>query len=116
MQTWEKIFGDRFLDRYQTEDCPMLIAVRRPAFEMDTRFPVPDYHHELLMKGPRLAKIDEVATETSVLTELKMFKEEFDQNEVELVSKGENQQKSGKSDVFPFRRLAFQSDMVCVGT
>lgn len=103
MQTWEKVFGHRFFHQYKTEDFPMLIAVRRAAIEEKTRFSPPDYRHELLMEGNRLAKIDEVATKASVLRELKTFKESFDHNETNLVSEEEDQRPKGKIDtVLPF--------------
>lgn len=77
----------------------MLIAVKRAALEEKTRFSTPDNKFEALMKGHRMAKNDEAATEASVLRELKIFKVYFDQNETNLVSEEEDQGLRGKIDV-----------------
>ena len=93
----------------------MLIGVRRAAFEETTRFSPPDYRHKLLMRGQLLSKIDAVATKESVLSELIVFKENFDRNETNLVSDEEEQHTLGKIDLSLSRRLASNGVVDCAG-
>ena len=83
---WEEKFGCRFFDQFRTEDYPMLIGIGRCTPEEKLWFSPPDYRYQVLLKGDRLARNREEATEKSVLNELKIFKEEFDRNEIDLVS------------------------------
>ena len=115
MRTWKNLFGDRFFNQYEIEDFPMLIGVRRAELEEITRFSPPDYRFELLMKGHRLKKDDEVVTDEGVLNELKAFKEKFDQTEFELVSEEQDRGRWGKINISSSRRLPSNEAVDCVG-
>lgn len=86
IEAWEKMFGCRFFDQFRTTDFPMLIGVGRCTPEEKLWFAPPDYQHRVLMKGDRLTRNNQQATQESVLNGLKVFKEEFDRNGIHLVS------------------------------
>ena len=86
MEMWEHLFGYCFFDQYLTTDFPMLIGIGRCTPEEKLWFSPPDYRYQVLMRGDRLTQHHEQATRESVLKELKLFRDKFHRNEIELVS------------------------------
>ncbi|CAF3792056.1 unnamed protein product [Rotaria sordida] len=86
IQIWSEMFSIEFLNVSIAEQCPMLIGIMRRSARTKDWSLTGEYEVKLLLNGDTLTRTQERSTYETLLRELIIFKEEFDDNEQALIS------------------------------
>ena len=83
---WTEIFSVEPADRFQNEQCPMLIGIMRRSADEASWGVSSEYEFQTLLECDTLIRTQEKSTRETLLRELIVFKEKHDENEEDLVN------------------------------
>ncbi len=81
MKIWEKLFSNQPIIDLCADECPMIIGITRRSLGENDSFLTSEYEFKVLLNGDSL-----IDTYETLFNQLDEFREEFYENEAELVS------------------------------